>query len=53
MRFLEVGRLDVSAETQSGIGRLPFDLIRWPLRSHDLTNHTFDGRHLGRVESFL
>lgn len=27
LRFLEVGRVDVSAETQSGIRRLPFVLI--------------------------
>jgi len=32
---LEVGLPDVSAETRRGIGRLPFDLMRWPLGSHE------------------
>jgi hypothetical protein len=48
---LEAGWLDVSAETRSGIGRLPFDLIRiGRLCSHE--SHLM-GRALVRVKSFL
>ena len=49
----KVGRLDVSAETQPGIGRLPFDLIRISRFVRTISRTTLLMSALERVEFFF